>query len=490
MTDEQILEKIRETDWKYLVNRKETMLMASLTENSYARFYEVTEIPWHATKSLRAGTYLMLDSNEFEQLIDLLKAAGTKGLRDLLNKLYKLVGDFDTLSERLQKLDTISLSLAELEQELRRYSDAALTAHVFLSPMAMADRVLASLIIERLPKSSDEQSQKWLGVLTYPERGNTHVQEERSFLRLAQAKMDQDSRFTELLSEHLGQFGWIGARSYWWNLEWTAEVMESRIAHFISKKKDPDRELARLDELRKENQKAFEKLLDELSISKESEFYELIRLAKEYAYARTWRTDVIYRAGYRARELFYEILRRAERPLDDIFYMSFEDVLTTAAAGTSPVSGEEIQRRKEHFSSVVLDGTFYVLSGKEWKEKLQGIGVLAPEVTDKIQGSTAYPGIAKGPAKVVYGGNDIKKVNRGDVLVAVMTFPNFVPAMEKAAAFVTDEGGILCHAAIVAREMQKPCIIGTKFATRLLKDGDLIEVDAENGIVRIIDKSD
>ena len=69
-------------------------------------------------------------------------------------------------------------------------------------------------------------------------------------------------------------------------------------------------------------------------------------------------------------------------------------------------------------------------------------------------------------------------------MVAVMTFPNFVQAMERASAFVTDEGGILCHAAIIAREMRKPCITGTKIATKVLKDGDLVEVDADKGIVK------
>ena len=60
--------------------------------------------------------------------------------------------------------------------------------------------------------------------------------------------------------------------------------------------------------------------------------------------------------------------------------------------------------------------------------------------------------------------------------------------MEKAAAFVTDEGGITCHAAIVSREMNKPCIIGTKAATKLLKDGDRVAVDADAGIVRILQR--
>ena len=67
-----------------------------------------------------------------------------------------------------------------------------------------------------------------------------------------------------------------------------------------------------------------------------------------------------------------------------------------------------------------------------------------------------------------------------------MTTPEFVPAMLKAAAIITDEGGITCHAAIVAREMKKPCIIGTKIATKVLKDGDLVEVNADNGVVKLV----
>ena len=67
-----------------------------------------------------------------------------------------------------------------------------------------------------------------------------------------------------------------------------------------------------------------------------------------------------------------------------------------------------------------------------------------------------------------------------------MTSPDFLPAMKKSAAFITDEGGITCHAAIVAREMKKPCIVGTKVATKKLKDGDFVEVDADHGIVKVL----
>ena len=70
--------------------------------------------------------------------------------------------------------------------------------------------------------------------------------------------------------------------------------------------------------------------------------------------------------------------------------------------------------------------------------------------------------------------------------MTMMTTPDYVPAMRKASAVVTDEGGITCHAAIFSREINKPCVIGTKFATQVLKDGDIVEVDADNGIVRKI----
>ncbi len=65
-----------------------------------------------------------------------------------------------------------------------------------------------------------------------------------------------------------------------------------------------------------------------------------------------------------------------------------------------------------------------------------------------------------------------------------MTHPEFLVLMKKASAVITDEGGITCHAAIVAREMGKPCVIGTKIATKVLKDGDLVEVNADKGIVK------
>ncbi len=129
-----------------------------------------------------------------------------------------------------------------------------------------------------------------------------------------------------------------------------------------------------------------------------------------------------------------------------------------------------------------------IISGKEAQEYVATRPTLKHTIvhTKILQGTTASPGHIKGRVKIVLNNNDLAKVQPGDILVAVMTTPNFIMAMEKAAAFVTDEGGILYHAAIVSREMGKPCIIGTKNATKVFKDGDLVEVDAKKGVIRKI----
>ena len=100
----------------------------------------------------------------------------------------------------------------------------------------------------------------------------------------------------------------------------------------------------------------------------------------------------------------------------------------------------------------------------------------------------ASKGVAEGIAKVIrFDENIVEQMNsmkRGQILIAGQTRPILMPAIEKASAIVTDEGGITSHAAIVSREFNIPCIVGSHNATRIFKDGDRILVDANTGIVK------
>ena len=109
-----------------------------------------------------------------------------------------------------------------------------------------------------------------------------------------------------------------------------------------------------------------------------------------------------------------------------------------------------------------------------------------------LSGIPASPGTATGIVKITHHSSGIDKIREGDVLVAEMTTPDFVPAMKRAVAIVTDRGGRTCHAAIVSRELGVPCIVGTGEATSVLKDGQLITVDGSQGKVyegRVIRKT-
>ena len=110
------------------------------------------------------------------------------------------------------------------------------------------------------------------------------------------------------------------------------------------------------------------------------------------------------------------------------------------------------------------------------------------QVTE-TRGLVAFAGRAKGIVKIIRVPADVKKMNQGDILLSQATTPDLLPAMKKAAAIVTNLGGLICHAAITARELKIPCIVGTGNVTEIFKDGDLVDVDATNGVVRIIKKS-
>ncbi|MBI4289596.1 MAG: phosphoenolpyruvate synthase [Chloroflexi bacterium] len=109
--------------------------------------------------------------------------------------------------------------------------------------------------------------------------------------------------------------------------------------------------------------------------------------------------------------------------------------------------------------------------------------VVAEGISCLVAGAAASPGIGCGPVKILFSPEELDKVLHGDVLVAKMTTPDFVPAMKRAAAIVTDEGGRTCHAAIVSRELGIPCVVGTKSGSHILKEGQVITVDGKGGKV-------
>ncbi|MBO8181650.1 MAG: pyruvate, water dikinase [Archaeoglobus sp.] len=137
----------------------------------------------------------------------------------------------------------------------------------------------------------------------------------------------------------------------------------------------------------------------------------------------------------------------------------------------------------------IENGKIYIVQSRPVttiKKKEGGVEVAEEEAAEAeilVRGLGASPGIGTGEVKVIKGEKEISKVKEGDILVTTMTTPDMVPAMRRAAAIVTDEGGMTCHAAIVSRELGVPAVVGTKKATQILKDGMTVTVDGEKGVV-------
>lgn len=145
-----------------------------------------------------------------------------------------------------------------------------------------------------------------------------------------------------------------------------------------------------------------------------------------------------------------------------------------------------LQKRFELSGLYVENGKEHTLDRKMCISLEKNIIHASSQAEKIIRGISAYPGRVRGIARVIADPHGRRIFNIGDILVTGMTRPEFLLFMKKSSAIVTDAGGILCHAAISAREMKKPCIVGTQNATELLKNGDLVEVDAERGIIRKI----
>lgn len=105
---------------------------------------------------------------------------------------------------------------------------------------------------------------------------------------------------------------------------------------------------------------------------------------------------------------------------------------------------------------------------------------------DELYGVTACGGTIEGKVRLLQSDADMLAMEKGEILVTTMTVPGLMLAVEKASAIVTDEGGMLCHAAIVSREFNIPCVIGTGSATHQLRTGDVVEVRADDGLVRLL----
>lgn len=311
-------------------------------------------------------------------------------------------------------------------------------------------------------KIGESEAEKYLDKLNIPFEDNFYKKEEYDLVN------------TEDISAHVKEYEWIKSR-YGKIDPYTEKEAKEKLKN-INKKEF----LLEWEESKKELQKTIKEVKDALG----SEQSHIVDLMQFIIFYRTQRTDIVNKAIYLFAPTLKKMAKKLDLTYDQIIYCAKDELLYNNIP-----SLEIIQERKKGFSVILDGGIVKCYSGKNNKEIVDFFKEGIEDISE-FRGSLACKGSVTGRAKIILNTADFEKFQEGDVLVTSMTTPNFVPIMKEASAFVTDEGGITCHAAIISREMKKPCIIGTKIATQVLKDGDLVEVDANEGIVKILKRSD
>ena len=203
----------------------------------------------------------------------------------------------------------------------------------------------------------------------------------------------------------------------------------------------------------------------------------LIEMYQELLYIKDKRDEYRREGFYYILPLLQEISRRANISVPDLGYILPAEI---RSSNCIPL----IEQRKQGYT-VELKNDLIIKAGKEAKFRTEE----NVEIGTSIKGTCGAPGKVKGIIQKIRKKEEISLFKRGNILVATTTDPSHISAMHKATAFITDEGGITCHAAIVARELQKPCLVGTKNAMKVLQDGDFVEVNATTGTITILQKA-
>lgn len=218
------------------------------------------------------------------------------------------------------------------------------------------------------------------------------------------------------------------------------------------------------------------------------EVRELGLLAQEFAFWKTERLDVMALGDARATDLYTAAAEVLQIGTEHLFAMTREEIEESLIRGAPAVDGDILRDRLAGYCLMLDRGEITFCAPSQRPSRPAGASDDTGDVGE-IAGIPASSGIAVGPVRILTDLAQIHDLESGDVLVTTMTRPEMGAALDRASAFVTDEGGLMCHAAIISREMKKPCVIGTGDASTRLRNGMTVTVDGDAGTVTVLPDS-
>ncbi|MFA4818872.1 MAG: PEP-utilizing enzyme [Patescibacteria group bacterium] len=398
------------------------------------------------------------------------------------------------LGLRLKKVDWSRKTNQEmriiLNSILEKYRELACPWYAQYSIDVYCEDVIEEELLKYIPAGHPD-FRKLVLIFTDP-KAMTDVAEERwNLMKLAKKlqnnkeKMDKlSTQVVNLINKHLDKFAYIN-RGLATSKPYNFRDMVKRIKEAWASKETLDSLIYYSSPQKIKND--YKWAVKQINPSKN--FIKIINQARLHSYTRNRRVEAFFLADYGASFMYHEIAKRSKFNPNWIMEVSIPEMYG-ALKGEPLPSKEEMKKRFTNYAMIVKNAKTTMIVDPKKIKQLERKYYVNVKSADQVVGRMAcIGGIIKGRAKVCLDKSEIGKVKRGDILVAQFTTPDFVPAMEKAAAIVADQGGLSSHAAIVSRELGVPCVIATDNGTRVIKDNDLLEVDARNGIVKIIKRA-
>ncbi len=414
------------------------------------------------------------DKNKYKEFID------------FWNKDFKR---FNEVVKKIRDLDLNGVESKELANLLKELYQVAIEWHGTAYNVDAIDTVLTPLIEETIKKTYPEEKKSKLSAiynkLTIPkEMSYVNRMELDKLMLLKEIKEKGIEECKEKINKLIENY-------YWVNFGW-GEAPEYTKEDLLK-----ELEKADINAMIEQIQKRFDNsmnekdaLVDEIA-KVDPLIKDYINIFDDYAVFHDWRKEGQVKAVHYIREMYKIFAERFDIDIELLYCMFPVELAEQVLKDKKPEVESLRKRTDEWYYEYTEDGTHSEWYGDDaHKKRDEAIGLDKQEQHSELQGISASQGRIIGTAKVCLSAkNADENINEGDILVTGMTMPEFVPAMKKSAAVVTDEGGLTCHAAIFSRELEIPCVVGTKMATRQIKDGDLLEVNANHGVIKILKRA-
>ena len=399
-------------------------------------------------------------------------------LDNLLKEWHDRIANFNRIIKEVDGTDLSKLSDEKLTEFYENWNQAYLREYAIAATMQeafsfQADQFLLphfqKIITEKV---GEDKIGEYLSLLTHPVEHSFLTMEHKELLLLSKDPSE------DKLRQHVKKWHWI-ENNY-------ARDTCLDIKHFrknLKDIKDPMREITKIDLNLKEIKEKKAALIELLKLDQESK--NLIKMTEICAYMQDERKSYVLKSVHYQRmfiEEFGKRLRLTQKQMEYTIHNELADLLK------SRPDHRIFEERRKGVLVIHREDGFELITGQTAKDIMKTLFEKNLSKIKELKGIIACRGKISGTAKIVLTKEDMHKVKKGDIIIASMTRPEIMPAIAKAAAIVTDEGGITSHAAIVSRELHIPCVLATKDATKVFKDGDVVEVDADKGVVKLLSR--